>query len=388
MTLNVLLVSSKYSPEYSGSGFRAENTYKFLKNRYDLKYFVVANSVIFQDNKYYNDVYRIGRRYDIDGANKFKKPFFILFNLIREFYYSYKFVRERYKEFDLVHTFGGSWSVVFITLYFGFKGKPVIRELCNVVDNPGYPFGFSTVTNFFLKKENSLTVAISKQLNDVCIKYKIKNIWHRINPVNADKFFPVDSCVKYALRTQFTKFSNKDIVLVHCASFMKRKNHIFLLEVLEKLPYRYKLLLAGPAGNVDCDSSLIELKNAIFSKGLGDRVDLQSGFIENIDDYMKLSDVFMFPTYFEGLGTPVLEAQACGIPVVANLMKGVTDITIKYGVGGLYSSLDSDLFAANVVESLSISSDVLRKNAMEIVNNNSTIDNYEYYYSKLKELTK
>jgi glycosyltransferase involved in cell wall biosynthesis len=31
-----------------------------------------------------------------------------------------------------------------------------------------------------------------------------------------------------------------------------------------------------------------------------------------------MADVYMFPTKEEGLGTPMLEAIACGTPVVAN----------------------------------------------------------------------
>ena len=32
--MKMLVVSSKYFPEYSGSGYRANNTYKRLKKRY------------------------------------------------------------------------------------------------------------------------------------------------------------------------------------------------------------------------------------------------------------------------------------------------------------------------------------------------------------------
>ena len=61
---------------------------------------------------------------------------------------------------------------------------------------------------------------------------------------------------------------------------------------------------------------------------------LTKKFFENMDEYIKLSDIFLFPTWNEALGTPVLEAQACGVPVVANLMKGSTDYWIKNNVGG------------------------------------------------------
>ena len=35
---------------------------------------------------------------------------------------------------------------------------------------------------------------------------------------------------------------------------------------------------------------------------------------------MMLSDIFLFPSLSEGLGTPVIELATCGIPVLANLI--------------------------------------------------------------------
>ena len=61
--LNILVVSSKFPPEYAGSGLRAHRTYKRLAARYGFKYSVVSSSVSFNGVKRYRfegvDVYRI-----------------------------------------------------------------------------------------------------------------------------------------------------------------------------------------------------------------------------------------------------------------------------------------------------------------------------------------
>ena len=44
--MKVLLVSSKYLPEYSGSGLRAHNLYKRLCRKFDIDYDVLCNSLI------------------------------------------------------------------------------------------------------------------------------------------------------------------------------------------------------------------------------------------------------------------------------------------------------------------------------------------------------
>ena len=51
--MKVLLISSKFYPEYSGSGFRAENTYRRLNKNYNLEFDVICNSKIFCGNKKY-----------------------------------------------------------------------------------------------------------------------------------------------------------------------------------------------------------------------------------------------------------------------------------------------------------------------------------------------
>ena len=61
--MKVLLVSSKYQPDYSGSGLRAHNTYKRLEKKYGLDFDVVSNSINHKWNKVYQyedkKIYRI-----------------------------------------------------------------------------------------------------------------------------------------------------------------------------------------------------------------------------------------------------------------------------------------------------------------------------------------
>ena len=49
-----------------------------------------------------------------------------------------------------------------------------------------------------------------------------------------------------------------------------------------------------------------------------EKIDLKYGFVDDFDQYIKLSDVFLVPSISEGFCTPILESQACGVPVVSN----------------------------------------------------------------------
>lgn len=99
-------------------------------------------------------------------------------------------------------------------------------------------------------------------------------------------------------------------VLVHIGRFEKVKNHTFIIDVFEKIREinnKAILVLVG-------DGPLLnDIKNKIKEKNLQDFVKIL-GVRKDIDRILKISDSFIFPSFFEGFGISILEAQACGLP--------------------------------------------------------------------------
>ena len=210
-------------------------------------------------------------------------------------------------------------------------------------------------------------IAISKKLQELCKTHKVKNIWMRPNPINENKFYIVNKIEKLKLRNKLTNFSNDDIVMTHIATFIKQKNHIFLLDVLKKLPEKYKLYLGGTVENNEHKINFERVERKIKELELKNRVILTKKFLENMDEYIKLSDIFLFPTWNEALGTPVLEAQACGVPVVANLMKGSTDYWIENNIGGFaIEKFNDEIWAEKIKLALKIPNETLIDNSLKI----------------------
>jgi glycosyltransferase involved in cell wall biosynthesis len=51
-----------------------------------------------------------------------------------------------------------------------------------------------------------------------------------------------------------------------------------------------------------------------------------TGRVDNVEDYLRASDVFAFPSEFEALGLALIEAQACGLACVGSRTGGIVDV--------------------------------------------------------------
>lgn len=384
--MRILLVSSKYPPDYSGSGLRAHNTYKRLKNKYELDFDVVSNSINHRYNKtyFYEDqkILRIALPFIIPKKKSFLRNILIILSFFWEIYFSWKFIRTKIKKYDLLHTFGNTWTIGFMTWYFSRNNKPIVRELCNEMNNPFYPIQLKKIFIKIFSKKNTMMVAISKKLKKTTNGYKI-NVWTRPNPIQTQ--FQTDYKNKLIYRKKNSKFSKKDIVLLCVASFLEGKNQIFLIQILKKLPKKYKLILVGPVkeeGAIYFNQIISEIKK--FK--LENRVEIINKFMNQIDKYYKLSDVFLFPSLTEGLGTPILESQACGIPVVTNHLKDVVEDIIILGKGGFYLDLKVKNWIKKIKDATKISKKTLKGNSdyLNSLCSHEVIDrNYMNKFNKL-----
>lgn len=51
-----------------------------------------------------------------------------------------------------------------------------------------------------------------------------------------------------------------------------------------------------------------------------------AGYREDMLDIYQIADIFLFPSYQEGLPMSLLEAMACGLPVVCSDIRGCRDL--------------------------------------------------------------
>ena len=144
-------------------------------------------------------------------------------------------------------------------------------------------------------------------------------------------------------------------------------------------------MIAGPVKKEN-RFYLDKLKLFIIENNLINRVFIKEGLILEMNQYISLSDVFLFPSLSEGLGTPVLEAQLCGVPVIANLIEGVTDTMIKNKVGGFSLKLNPKEWVKKVKKAMMIESNTLIENSKELSQKCSSDIIDEIYIKKLTKL--
>lgn len=97
-------------------------------------------------------------------------------------------------------------------------------------------------------------------------------------------------------------------------------------EVAEKFPHH--LVIAGEQGwKFRPEDALRPLRNSERVHFIGYVAD------EDMPALYSLSDLFLFPSLYEGFGIPILEAQQCGVPVLASLGSAMEEVG---GSGALY----------------------------------------------------
>ncbi len=112
----------------------------------------------------------------------------------------------------------------------------------------------------------------------------------------------------------------------------QRKGAYDLLHALERLPApvrsRLHVILAGD-GEVD------KVRALVAAQGLGDTVDVV-GWIEppERDELLSRADIFVLPSYDEGLPMAILEAMAHGVVPLTTPVGGIPD-AVTDGVEGL-----------------------------------------------------
>jgi len=126
--------------------------------------------------------------------------------------------------------------------------------------------------------------------------------------------------------------SPKEVVLLFVGSLLKQKGIFDLVEAFNQTYKKYKNLRLIFVGKGFAYSEIVNKLNELQFKNKIYIVGEKSH--NKIPDWLNASDIFVFPSHSEGLPNVVIEAMACGKPVIATKVGGIPE-AVQDGKSGI-----------------------------------------------------
>lgn len=158
---------------------------------------------------------------------------------------------------------------------------------------------------------------------------------HRIpNAVDVERFAPADREQRIAARHQIGLPTDVRL-LVYTGRLVDYKGLPGLIEVWPRVVASHpdaRLALVGEGGS-DIAACEQELRDRVGALGIAGTVRFP-GAVDDVVPWLHAADGFVFPSRDEAFGLSLVEAMACGLPVVTTPVGGLADI-VTAGADGL-----------------------------------------------------
>lgn len=305
------------SPAHTGVDNYSFSLHNKLKNKYHIEHIYFNTKKFTLENININNITSIlskTSRIPIIDNNPF-------------FYYR---MQNKIPKFDLYHLTNQNISF--------FKLKPNIIT-CHDIIHEVYP---TTKTDFLLckylykglKDADFIITDSESTSNDLISKYKIsldklKTVYLGIDQ---DTFKPCDNFENIYIKYNLCE---SDRYIFHISSEQPRKNMDGIIKAFYKIKKikGFEDLKLLKAGNAQYKSDRKRIVTLINNLGLQkDVIFLNYVPVEDLPKIYSLSELFVFPSFYEGFGFPILESMACGTPVITSNVSSLPELAGDAGI--------------------------------------------------------
>ncbi len=208
--------------------------------------------------------------------------------------------------------------------YFANLLKKIPYIVTRRVDNPLKTNFLNTLMYSSAKTSVALSGIIEKEILRVAPNAKTRIIPSAFSDIEVNK----------NRAHEIKKRFDKKFLIGHVGALDdKHKGQSIIIDIAKKTeashPEIHFLLVGG-----GCD----EERFKDIAKGLTNIT--FEGFVNNVNDYIKCFDMFVFPSRNEGLGSTLLDVMKIGIPIIASRVGGIVDI-IKDDENGLLFDINN-----------------------------------------------
>lgn len=282
---------------------------------------------------------------------------------------------------EIIHAHNSSFSYYFLSRAI-IKAKIKSKNL-RTLHSIMYFSGSESLINkarFYFDK------TASKQLctTIISVSQLIKNFVDEKYPKNRSVLITNGINTKKIIDSNATKeilkINPDTIVGIYVSRICAGKNHKLLLQswrkVIESIPNAL-LILAGD-GPLKAEyekycASLCIIENVLFT-----------GSITNVEDFLRIADIGIFPSESEGLSLALCEMMAAGLPVIVSNIPAFHSLIQEGQTGIFYETYNAEDLSNKVISLIrdKIGREELGKNAKQCVLENFTIQSMLEKYQK------
>jgi len=299
-----------------------------------------------QEGKFKKEVQKLEVEYIVLPMSGLKRlnPFPIFSSLWRIYNYARK------KKVNLIHC-NTSRAALYAGPVAKILGIPLVWQVRiphpdNLLDRLVFPF-------------SSQIIAVSRIVKERFNRFKKDKVQIVYNGVDTEKFSP--GSVQDDVRKKFL-IGSKDMLIGTVTRLSPEKGFDHLISAIRDVVDVYhgvKVLIVGKGD----ERYRFYLQAKVDELKLSPHIIL-AGFNEDIPQILRCIDIFCLPSLYEGFSRSILEAMACGVPVVATRVGGNVEI-IQDGVNGLLVPPGSPEKLASAIRKLLKDRETARKMGLE-----------------------
>jgi glycosyltransferase involved in cell wall biosynthesis len=356
--MKILFFNYEFPPLGGGAGNASYYLLKEYEKNPEIEVDFITSSI---DDKQH--LFEMGKNIRIHRLPIGKNPENIHYQskgeLLRYVWKTYKFSKELAKknDYDLTHSF---FTVPCGIISFFLKkrfGIPYIISLRGS-DVPGYSERFTAlykVITPIIKKiweEANFVYANSQGLAELALKSKPeKEIGVIPNGIDVSEFFP-----------DYSQKNPENFTIICVSRITPRKGIRFLIQAFKNIAARYDYVRMLIVGDGNEKASLEQL---VRSLNLQEKITFTGPILhDKVLEYYQKADIFTLPSHNEGMSNTMLEALACGLPIITTDTGGTKEL-VEDGKNGFIVRMKDSYDLAEKIEKFLLDKSLIEKMGQE-----------------------